>query len=48
MIYVSHRLEEILEVCDRVTVLKDGAIVGTKETSSVTEGMLISMMVGRA
>ena len=48
MIYVSHRLEEILEVCDRVTVLKDGAIVGTKETSSVTEGMLISMMVGRS
>ena len=47
IIYISHRLEEVFELADRVTVLRDGQLVGTKPVSEVTEGRLISMMVGR-
>ncbi len=47
IIYVNHRLDEVFEVCDRVTVLRDGEYVGTKEISEVTEDDLITMMVGR-
>jgi ribose transport system ATP-binding protein len=32
VIYISHMLEEIFEVCDRVTVIKDGQYIGTKDT----------------
>jgi ABC-type sugar transport system ATPase subunit len=46
-IYVSHRLDEVLAVSDRVTVLKDGARVGTRDSHDVTEPELIRMMVGR-
>ena len=48
IIYVSHRLPEIFALADRVTVLRDGAYVGTKPIGEVTEGDLVSMMVGRA
>jgi rhamnose transport system ATP-binding protein len=47
IIYVSHRMPEIFELADRVTVLRDGAYVGTKAISEVDEGTLVSMMVGR-
>jgi ribose transport system ATP-binding protein/rhamnose transport system ATP-binding protein len=47
VIYVSHRLAEIFALCHRVTVLKDGRLVGTAEVASVTPQDLIRMMVGR-
>jgi ABC-type sugar transport system ATPase subunit len=48
IVYVSHRLPEIFALADRVTVLRDGAYVGTRAISEVTEADLVSMMVGRA
>ncbi|MBA4146627.1 MAG: sugar ABC transporter ATP-binding protein [Verrucomicrobia bacterium] len=47
IIYISHRLEEIFEVADRVTVLRDGESVGTKSAKEIDEPGLIRMMVGR-
>jgi rhamnose transport system ATP-binding protein len=47
VIYISHRLEEILALADRVTVLRDGASVGTREITEVSEASLIALMVGR-
>jgi len=47
VIYISHRLEEIFEIADRVTVLKDGEVMGTKRVSEISKDELIRMMVGR-
>lgn len=47
IIYVSHRLEEIMEICDSVTIMKDGTYVETKPISEVNKDYLISKMVGR-
>lgn len=47
VIYISHRLEEIMDICDTVTILKDGTYVDTKPVSEVTKESLVSMMVGR-
>ena len=47
IIYVSHRLAEIFELCERVTVLKDGRLVGTRDVAAITSDELIRMMVGR-
>lgn len=47
VIYISHMLEEIFEICDRVTVLKDGRYIGTKDTKDTDKDGLIRMMVGR-
>ena len=47
IIYISHRLEEIFKISDRVTVLRDGTMIGTRNTADVTTDSLISMMVGR-
>jgi ABC-type sugar transport system ATPase subunit len=47
VIYVSHRLDEILELTDRVVVLRDGELVSTSKTSDVDAGDLIRAMVGR-
>lgn len=47
VIYISHRLEEIIDICDSVTILKDGSYVDTKPISECTKESLISMMVGR-
>lgn len=47
IIYISHRLEEIMDICDSVTVLKDGTYVDTKPISEVSKDSLITMMVGR-
>jgi ABC-type sugar transport system ATPase subunit len=48
IIYISHRLHEIGGIADRVTVLRDGELVGTVNNSDVNESDLITMMVGRA
>lgn len=47
IVYISHRLEEVFEICDRVTVLRDGQFVGEVKTADTTEDELIKMMVGR-
>ncbi len=47
IIYVSHKLEEIFRVCDRITVLRDGKYVGEADVSGITHNELINMMVGR-
>ncbi len=47
IIYISHKMSELDEVCDRVTVLRDGAYVGTREVASTPKDSLIAMMVGR-
>lgn len=47
IIYISHRLEEIFELCDEITVMKDGTYVETVKTDSIDKDQLISMMVGR-
>lgn len=47
VIYISHRMEEIFAICDRVTVLRDGQYVGDAKTKEVTNDDLIAMMVGR-
>jgi len=47
MIYISHRMDEINRITDRVTVLRDGEYVGTKNTENVTKEEIINMMVGR-
>lgn len=48
MVYISHRLEEVFRIADRVTVLRDGAWVGTKATLDVRPDDIIEMMVGRS
>jgi ABC-type sugar transport system ATPase subunit len=48
IIYISHRLHEIGGIADRITVLRDGELVGTVNNSDVNESDLITMMVGRA
>jgi len=47
IIFISHRLEEVFALCDRVTVLKDGELIATTDVANVTRERLISMMVGR-
>jgi ABC-type sugar transport system ATPase subunit len=47
ILYVSHRLKEIFELCHRASVLRDGRYVGTVEVAHTTEKEIISMMVGR-
>ena len=47
MIYISHRLEEIFEIGDRVTVMRDGEYIGTNDVANITRDEIIHMMVGR-
>lgn len=47
IIYISHRLKEIFEICDHATVLRDGQYIGTVDVKSVSQNTLITMMVGR-
>jgi ribose transport system ATP-binding protein len=47
VVYISHRLEEIFELADRVAVLRDGALMDVRPTNEVTPEMLIALMVGR-
>ena len=47
MIYISHRMDEIKKVSDRVTVMRDGEYIGTVKTEEVTDEEIVKMMVGR-
>lgn len=47
IIYISHRLQEIPLIGDRVTILRDGNFVGTSKVSEITTAQMVSMMVGR-
>jgi len=48
ILYVSHKLTEVLAIADRITVLRQGRLVGTVESSAVTRDELVEMMIGRA
>lgn len=47
IIYISHRMEEIFSICHRITVLRDGTYIGTKEVAETNFEALVKMMVGR-
>lgn len=47
IIYISHRMEEIFEMCDRVTVMRDGTYITTKNIADTDRADLIKLMVGR-
>ncbi len=47
VVFVSHRLDEVFALCSRITVMRDGATVGSAPTSEMTEQSVIKMMVGR-
>jgi ribose transport system ATP-binding protein len=47
MVYVSHKMEEIFRLCDRLTVLRDGQTIGTLATAATDRPAVIRMMVGR-
>ena len=47
MVYVSHRLPEVLQLCDRISVLRDGRYVGTLTRSEATQDRIVEMMIGR-
>jgi ABC-type sugar transport system ATPase subunit len=47
IVYVSHKMDEIFRLCDRVTVLRDGETIGTRDVAATDRAELIRMMVGR-
>jgi len=47
IIYISHKMEEILSICDEVTVMRDGKHIATEPASSLTTDKIIKLMVGR-
>lgn len=47
LIFVSHKMEEVMELCDRVTVLRDGKVTGSKMICDITQQELVKMMIGR-
>ena len=47
LVYISHRLKEIFEICDYITVLRDGKFIGTEDLVNLDEDKMIEMMVGR-
>lgn len=47
IIYISHKMEEIYQIADRITVLRDGKFIATKNTADLDKNSLISLMVGR-
>lgn len=47
VIFISHKLNEVMTVCDRITVLRDGKVVGTVDRKDTSEKALAKMMVGR-
>ena len=47
IVFISHHLDEIFEICDRITVLRDGEYVGSTDVADVTIDRLVEMMVGR-
>jgi ribose transport system ATP-binding protein len=47
LIFVSHKLEEVLEICDKVSVLRDGKYIGTKDCKGLSKQDIVKMMIGR-
>ena len=47
IVYISHRMEEIFALCDRITVLRDGEYIDTKEIKDLTMDDVVQMMIGR-
>jgi ribose transport system ATP-binding protein len=47
IVYVSHRMEEIFQICDRISVLRDGQFIGTKEVAKTNFDEIVKLMVGR-
>ena len=47
LVFISHRLIEVFDIADKITVLKDGELVGTTNTKDVTPEKIVHMMVGR-
>ena len=48
IVYISHRLEEVFDLADRVTVLRDGNLVGTRDIKDTTENELVALMINRS
>ncbi|MCP3032347.1 sugar ABC transporter ATP-binding protein [Halobacillus sp. A1] len=47
IVYISHRMEEIFQICDRITVLRDGKSIGTEQIKETSFDAIVKMMVGR-
>lgn len=47
IVYISHRMEEIFQLCDRITILRDGSYIGTREIKDITMDDVVQMMIGR-
>ncbi len=47
IVYISHRMEEIFELCDRITILRDGTYIDTKYIKDITMDDIVQMMIGR-
>ncbi len=47
IVYISHRMEEIFELCDRITILRDGSYVGTENIKDINMDDIVRMMIGR-
>jgi len=47
ILFVSHKLEEVLEIADKVTVLRDGHLIGTQAIAGLTKAAIVKMMIGR-
>lgn len=47
IVYISHRMEEIFELCDRITILRDGVYIGTENIAEITMNDVVKMMIGR-
>ncbi|MBQ6374114.1 MAG: sugar ABC transporter ATP-binding protein [Clostridia bacterium] len=47
VIFITHRLDEIYAICDRMTILRDGCYIGTRDVADITKSEMIAMMIGR-
>lgn len=47
IVYISHRLEEVFEICDRATIMRDGHVIATEPVANLTREQIIRLMVGR-
>lgn len=47
VIYISHRLEEVYEICDTVTILRDGVMIDTRKVSEIERHEMVTLMIGR-
>jgi simple sugar transport system ATP-binding protein len=47
IVFISHKLKEVLQICDKITVLRKGSVIGTVKTSETNQNELAKMMVGR-